>query len=62
MKSGTYPWSEGHCVLKGNKWYFVDNDTGTQSFVEYEGLVVDSDHLELLVRKTLESKQLVGLN
>lgn len=62
MEIETYPWSVGHCVRKGNKWFFVENDTGLSTFIEYEGLVLDSDHLEFLVRESLKSRALVGMN
>jgi len=62
MHIDTYPWSEGRCVLDENKWYFVDSRTNQRTFIEYRTLVVDSDHLEILVKQALGNVQVAAMN
>lgn len=62
MKLGSYPWSEGHCLLEGGKWHFVDRATGGRTLIEHEALVLDSDHLEHLVKLALKQRELAGMN
>lgn len=61
MRSESHPWSEGHCVRRDGKWYFERLD-GSRIFIEDESLVLDSDHLEFLVKEQLKKTELVGLN